>query len=412
MLIAENNVTSPRVGYWLLQGIALLRSPGAPYQLDAWLQSDWGTGARTYFQAASGLKPAFYAAFKDGYTLVILDGATTQEQADALVGGWVNSTNPDTAMQTNNFVSDLTAAIGIDLSRQGFTVAGNMNYAGYSMGGLLAEQFVYTAANQVGFGVTQRCWTFGTPRYAGSRICSALSAAGLIIRWMNDEDPVPLLPPRLSECPALPVVYGTSTIARFGRYCHSTFGLSVSPTGVVTQTELPPGASVNFVGSFARWYFSQITEEGNVHSLRTYTGRLGGLANAQAPPPPLPDRTREQPAVVTAQEVERAATRVENNVRTIERTQNAAILAVPHDRVCVAVRRGRIWYVQFGGVDICCPGTRRRARGVARQLNNFLLNLQTVAVVDPSTLLTQLGDYLDLATDPASGFRPTMNTTV
>ena len=92
--------------------------------------------------------------------------------------------------------------------------------------------------------------------------------------------------------------------------------------------------------------------------------------------------------------------------------QNAQPVNIPDAQLFVAVKTGRVWYVTFGGIVIASAPHKRRARALAREGNAWLRRLQNEAVVYTNDLGSQFLAYLEVASDPASGFTPTINTDI
>src|SRR6185369_6216305 len=101
----------------------------------------------------------------------------------------------------------------------------NLDVVGYSAGGVVGTYLV----KRLKLNNTQkklRLITFGSPR--------AVNADNLGVwanvprtRWMNDNDPIPLVPPRVEDAPILLPLLGLITALRYASYVHSSGGLSI-----------------------------------------------------------------------------------------------------------------------------------------------------------------------------------------
>jgi hypothetical protein len=162
------------------------------------------------------------------------------------------------------------------------------------------------------------------------------------------------------------------------------------------------------------WLANQDIGVDSGHSIQVYAARLRTMVPLQpALPlavirnPPMP--RHPQPA---AREIVQHAAAVAGTIVSVARQQMEGPLIIPTQNLFIAVRVGKIWRVRFGGVDVAIAPFRRRARGLALAGNNFLRRLQREAVVSPEDLAIQFTAYLAAASDPESGFRPQLNTTV
>jgi len=131
--------------------------------------------------------------------------------------------------------------------------------------------------------------------------------------------------------------------------------------------------------------------------------RNDGHAREPAPAP-------ERPQANARREISRRAAAVVHQVQELGQVQGDIPVVVPRDKRFVWYKLGGLFITAFGDLTVATSNTKKRARHLANAGNDFLERLQAQAVVDPGALLQQFTNYVELATDPASGFTPTMNT--
>jgi hypothetical protein len=230
---------------------------------------------------------------------------------------------------------------------------------------------------------------------------------------MTDEDPVPLLPPRLADAPFSLSLYSGRTINRFASFVHPSGGRSISTAGVVTTAEVGPVAAMSPFTSLASWLLTQERGTTNPHMLREYIFRLDTWETANPAPSARPPRGApvESPNLIAPLQLNRQERQNRQLIYRQGTEQQAVPVNIPSTSQFAAKKNSGIWYVTFRDELLAAAPTKRRARALARFGNEFLTRLQSEAVVNPNAILDNFGAYFDDATNPASGFQPTMNIT-
>lgn len=387
-----------------------------------------------------GLNLWYYIALCGRNLFVFIDGIRTEPEArliyDSYQPGWaqLDFTPPPRASGLPGFVENTLYFAQANYVWQRIRQFGPHDHiflCGWSAGGAVAFyvpryfQTIRTYRPEISI-----C-TFGAPRASGSRMMDTYVAN--ITRWMNADDAVCIVPPKIQADLA---VWGgghltAQQVAHYRQYGHSRGGLqirqdltieaSVTPTEVVN----PPQRAIR------AWLLEARQAVPNGHSIATYRGRLEGAHALAAqerraaqeqyepdtgvgggggggddvepvrvvpgerfvPPPiaPLP-----RPVVQELQEL--AAEQVQ------------APVEIPNVNLFSAHNQAGIWMVYFGDTMVVTAVKRKHAQSLVRYGNAFLRRLQGSAVVHAETLAQTWVHYLALASNPESGFVPQLNT--
>jgi len=344
--------------------------------------------------------------------ILYIDGVDRMSQAQGLISGYGEGESLTSFAPLNPWIADNAANILAWMSTSHQEMPEYLDVVGYSAGGAIAIDI------RKRFSDMQALWrtktiTFGAPRTGDRRYRAALSRA-TIVRWFTDADPVPLLPPRGLDVPALLAVVPTLRLIRWGNYVHTDGGISIAQNGVTTPAVLPPVSSINTAGSLVDWFFGLMTVPNNPHDLTTY---VAYLQSAVALLPRVDEQNvesgAEESAVATPRaEMTRAQRAAQDSIVNAGHEQNQGPLVAPAEAFIKARRLGRIWVVDFAGRIIAQAPAERRARAIARAGNAFLRGLPRQALVDPEALIEQLGTFLVLASSPTGGFAPQINTRI
>jgi hypothetical protein len=389
-----------------------LRGPNAASHLQDFMVVDGGSTWSAYLVPGTALCPTFYYGQTSTRGLLLVDGVATLAQGVNLWAGFAPLINPPSGSPVNRWADAAADAI-VEFILLKYPLYANLQLcAGHSGGGMIAN-LVAIKLQRRNRNVVPWVHTFGSPRIAGDPLAADLRYTN-VVRWMNDTDPVPLLPPRVGDVPALVFTLPINAWIWFARFAHSYGGIELDPNGVEEPAELPSLAVLSPGSSMGAWLVSLEGTAQNTHSIMEYARRLRRLSATLNPPigpvlrfAPEEEVTSSPTRLVQRQEATFAAT-----VNVIAERQNASPVYVPTIQAFRAFRNGRTWVVAFGDQIIVISGTKRSARACARTMNAAFRRLQHQAVVDPIGFQEQLGEYLAAARDPASGFVPTMNTVI
>jgi Lipase (class 3) len=379
-------------------------------QLDFFLGNDEGGIITSKMLPPVGNTPGYYlGSTVTGQVVALIDQVDSIAMAAALIDGYSSLLRgiPPANIWADG-ISDLLLA---QLNSLSFPAYNTLTVGGHSGGGLIAQLLAdkWLRAHP---GTTVRWHTFGQPRTSGeSRAVLGASTPG--VRWMWHADPVPLLPFRFTDAPFLTPIVGIPTMIQWSNTVHWEGGWQLVPGQVGHPEEVPTSAAVAVFTNVAAWLYEFANGLNTGHSIFEYEGYMINEASYYNTPTSSLRQlaTTERPANVDRRAETQQERQVVQTIVNAEARQNAVPVAIPDPQVFEAVRFGRIWTVEFGGVQVAISPSKRGARGLAREMNLALRRLQRAPVVDPAAFGTQMQAYLAAASDPAGGFRPVMNTT-
>lgn len=352
--------------------------------------------------------PGMYFGTNGKYSAFIGGGTENFTQGSRLMQGYASGIGYTHANEVNTYVIECIDQLTKSAMWFDFLNAPNMLICGHSLGGSIAVWMAQLAA--VAQPTHRRILvTLGAPK-TGTPFQNAFLASTQITRWMNDDDPVPLVPPTLGQVPLLAVTMSVGQIVAFGKMRHVKGGIQLDSDGVISAQVLPTRASINPTTDLATWLVSLANRTDNSHQTKEYRRRLGLRANQPGA------RQHRQPAEAPAEAVahfthRQAMAHVNETVATIihnGQAQNQGPLVIPPQQQFRSVQIGAIWYTVFGEKIIALGPTRRKAGILAQTGNAFLRKLQRQASADPDGLKVALDTYLTAAQDPASGIKPTL----
>lgn len=341
--------------------------------------------------------------------VLYIDGVKTNGQAGALWNAYDDSPIFGGFSPVNLWLRQGATFADAFTNQNHVVVPEYLDVVGYSAGGAIAVALKdkWIAAGSV---VKSRAITFGSPRTGNADMKMALSRSS-ITRWMNDNDPVPLIPPRILDVPGLLLTSNFLTITRYGNYVHQAGGIEISATGITSPRILPTLASIHATTSLLSWLIGIENDMASGHAIDAYVTRL--LLAESLAPRPAEQNVAAAPAEVANVMDRRGHNRQEDRVITAINNaghgQNIPSLFIPPQTLFRAVRINRIWNVTFGDQIIASSPIEKRARSLARSGNAFLRKLPRQALVNPDALATQFISWLTAAIDPMSGIVPTIN---
>lgn len=358
-------------------------------------------------------RPNYYLAETATEVCVFLDGIVNADQGLAIWEGYTGGPFNNIADIPNPWFT--AAALSIYNSIQ--TKLGqnvNVYMAGWSAGGATAWHLAKLLRDNnkaLHIGIT----AFGSPMsFATGSHALKVTDAGTTdtIHYMNSDDPVPFIPPSpgvWARISAGLTIFQAERLAGWQGYPN---GVNIRQTLVLQAGSLPLDNTAPALSAIGTWLNQQSAGITNPHSLEVYYARLLATIPSPAALPQIVPVHNAQPPIVPVtpqqiRQIDRAnvQTAFEDSTR-----QNANQAIIPEDRLFQAFRVGKIWSVWFGGVQIAIAPRKRRARALANLGNAFLRKLQNEAVVNADDLVSQFLLYMSQATDPNSGFVPTMNT--
>lgn len=404
--------SSASVGLLYLRGLELLHGGGDLAGVVRYLQSEVpGPLLFSFGEEATPVLPRWVSCNIGSKFFVLIDGSTTFQQVANQIAGYLDSNGESNLQPFSLAIQNACNSLIATLAPKDLGPIAFRYHAGYSFGGAIAEYLSYQYARNGFPQALTEVSSYGAPRTSGPDIAVAIRTNQRIQRWMTDTDPVPLYPPRPLDYPVLLALISLEQARRLSSFVHPSGGTSLKENGMVEAADIPPRASFSPIGGLANWLFSLETDGSNSHSIGEYDRRLVLASGALAPSVQVPSSVPERPTSTDRRQVNRAERATVEAIASQARTQNAPTVIIPAQLDIVASRVGSVWGVYFAGQQICVCGSKRAARATARTARSFLKELQHQVVVEPSTLVQQLTNFLAVASDPSGGFSPVMATT-
>jgi hypothetical protein len=285
-----------------------------------------------------------------------------------------------------------------------------VDLVGYSAGGAIAECMAFNMSNQQSI-LKRKVFTYGAPR-PGAKAVRDTIALTPVIRYMTPADPIPLVPPRLQDAPAIVALVPIGVALSWSSMVHPHGGVVVTPSGVTDDAILPNEAAINAVGSLANWYFSVEGDPANPHAMSNYVAYLIRAAERRDRPveKQIPQARQEVELIERRANINRERDRVVQKIATSQRLQNSIIVNEPAVVLFKPTRIGKIWCVVLGE-KIVAQGVREdTCRHLCRAGNDFLRSLPKQGLVDPISLSEQITNFLAYATALESDWLPKLRT--
>jgi hypothetical protein len=350
------------------------------------------------FYGGTGLRKVMY-----------VDGVTSTSQAQQLVDGYAGVSGDPVFASDNSYFVQCAARVLSRIQAPSLVKPEHLDLVGYSGGGATV-MYVARALRQTDPQIKLKIITFGSPRPGLQGMRTTIDQLP-IARWMTAEDPIPLVPPRVTDAPLLLPIIGVSLAIRWGQFVQPGGGIAIKVDGSTLPSVLPPYAAMNPINSLATWFAGQEGDSSNPHSLQAYRSRLILARQAALTPGELdkPESSPEKPDDTNKGHMTVRERQFLDLIANAGDRQNLTEPSAPEAKLFKAVRLGRLWVVTFGDKIICWAPIEARARHIARAGNDFMISLQKQALVDPDTLTDQVQAYLAAAVDPASDFSPKIN---
>jgi len=409
-MILDEAVNNLPMAAYLCARLMSLRALDPAGAMNAVLAPLFGDGYQSQWEPATALRPTVFIAGNLARKFVFIDGANNTAQGNAMIDGYGGGTAFASFNGKNQYLHDIADWILNRIATSALDKPEHLDFAGYSLGGAVATLCKMKLVQQQST-YKSKVITFGAPR-AGNAQEMATLANSPIARYMNDADPIPLLPPRPSDIPLLLPALGVLTLQRYSTFVHSEGGIVLFANGGTAPGVLPPIASMSAVTSLGAWYFQAAGDANNPHALTRYFANLTMAITLAATPAQqnVDDAPREQQGEANRVKMTREQRRVVGAIHAQGHAQNSVPQVTPEVTLFKAFKQGQIWYVGFGNAIVFTAPIEKRARHIARAGNDFLRSMQKQALVDPFTLLDQMEEFMRLAVDPSSGFSPTVKT--
>jgi len=354
--------------------------------------------------------PRFYYARFDDKCFLLIGGTENLAMATQVIAGYLGRIPPDIRNPQNEWLNDSAEAIVQAIRDAGFVSPSQLRVCGHSLGGSLGCLIAPAGHVAEWQPASSHVITFGSPKIHSFRNNRIIRDTNQIVRVMNDNDPVPLLPPNALDYPAILSIAGPIHSARLAMFDHPVDGWIMAIDGSMRSGNVPNVSNLSFGVNLAAWLLDLDAIQNNTHSLNEYEKRLISQEQNQIRQNHLPGHAIPAPPQSNRHEMTQQESRVLEAVAQRQRQQNEPPVTIPKERFFEWVRVGRIHCVAFGGKLITITSTKRKAKRLANSGNDFLRVLQRQAVVDPLSIVTQFDSYFQYAAAIGTGFRPVMQT--
>ena len=405
----QNPIQDPSLNVLLTNAIDGLYSQTPKATIDALITTADGLANwQSVYSPSTDVFPSYYYGSNSAYGFVIVGGTDTVAQGNALMSGYSTGNPFMSAQDINSYLTNIAGTIAGQPDFSGVATAPVTYCVGHSLGGAVASVLALYVQGR-NLQAIHNLITFGSPKVGTSQFGDTLTGT-FVCRWMNDDDPVPLVPPTVAQAPLIATVTDIITLLAYNSMRQTQGGLQLDINGVVSTQTLPTAAVISPTTSLANWLVSLITSATSPHNTVEYRRRLSlNVTPAQV----LAVRTRRRGNEEPPDPTTRAAINAEVSpkVRTIlgqGAAQNLIAVQIPEADAFRSLKLSGIWYVSFRGTVVCIGGTRRKASKLARLGNQFLGHLIKQANVDPNALSSEFSSWFSDAADPTSGIKPTM----
>jgi Lipase (class 3) len=283
--------------------------------------------------------------------------------------------------------------------------------SGHSYGGSIACVLAALLSDG-GFAKSVQVCSFGSPRPGSSSLASRLTRE-TVRRYMNDDDPVPRFPPRLTEAPLLVGAAGFGLAVQWGRYVQPQGGVVLDSMGHVHIHELPPFLLPITDLKLAGWAFSDRGFLATGHSMGEYLTRtlLAAAAGMPSAAPPVAGSQVEEQEQLTQQAFTLAVAGAATKVASPSEVSPVAQGYIPVLFRAKAELIGGNYVVTWMGNVVLTGHNRNNARSLAAKLNLFLRVMQGAASADHTNFNTSLANYWTVCSGAGIGFNPVLVVT-
>lgn len=372
---------------------------------------------RSVYRPADDGSPLLYMAELDGFYQVLIGRTPNAGSAYDLWNGYFDVTFSAPFTATNAYLNTVTNFLDGILAGWVTRPELPIHFAGYSLGGAICQRLALLAYAR-NPGVIPECITFGAPRCMGRDEGNSFAFIHTL-RWMNSDDPVPMVPLPEGGLPSYAPFVSILQMNKASLFAHGPGGSEITADATIRAATTPSQASMGAQASFTSWLWSVMNGSVNSHSLVTYLTRFrqwitdssGETSGGDWGDDDVSGDDWETPALIAPLVLRRQQRSQANAIAAVQAVQNTLTTDIPPDNQVYVTRQGRIYNVNWTGRVLTVTTNRKTARHLARALNDVLHSLQKQAVVSPEALNDSLSEYLVNAANPALPFVPHLNTT-
>jgi len=409
-MIVDQLVNNVDVGLFHARMLTLLRSTFPQSAMDSILRNELTNGFQSVYYPPTNNTVGVYFGGDNVRKIMYLDGVVNNAQATALVGGYAAFLGLQVIQSSNTWIRDNMNAYLDMMSGGHLQTTEYVDFVGFSAGGAIAECIAFNL-HLARDTRKRKVFTYGAPRPGGPNVRDTLATTA-IARYMTPADPIPLVPPRLQDAPALVSMLPIGVGLSWSNMVHPHGGIVVWPNGATDNLIVPPEASVNATASLANWYFSVEGDPNNPHAMANYVAYLIRAAELRDRPTEkrIEQAGREIEVEERRQAVNRERDRVVRKIAMSQHAQASVVAKQPAVVLFKPTRIGKIWAVVFGD-KIVAQGVREdTCRHLCRAGNDFLRSLPKQGLVDVISLGEQLNAFLVYATANESDWIPKLRT--
>jgi len=392
--------------------IGFLREANGFENIRETLRQIWGALPTGNLYPKEAGRPAWGWFYFDRNSLVLIDGISDQAQATEVMNsyqgrlqsGYANPDNPSFTNWAQNI---------LDRMLQWTLFTGqNLTIAGWSAGGAVAARIPTLRLATHGTDAVVRVISFGAPRVGSTGLGHTIRQDCTASRYMAFDDPIPNFPPRSGTYTWVPFAVGIRASLRFANFVHHYGGLVIDGLGNIFEGTIPTHGDITPRVALDMYWNGLAADSLSAHSLSHYASLLSMQGAVHRPHRPAEFAPQEHTQNTEPADVRRQERNTFQAVRDLQSVQESQAVVIPRERLARAIRQGRVFYVVLNDVPLMMTPTRRRAQGLARDLNHFLRRNQSTAFVDPVALTAQINAFLLAAADASSGIRPTLITQI
>jgi hypothetical protein len=409
-VLLQENVGDSRLAQWSAELLSAFWAPQPGLSIATKIRLETGIPATLWFRDATPAMPAYAFGTAGPDSVIAVSGCSQLEHASRTMDAYAGDIGMSINSPENDYFIELADTILSDVAGKGILDRERLLLVGHSLGGCAVCIMLDKLTTQR-IAPRSKCLTFGAPKLGNIYQISRLNPLP-VRRWMMSDDPVPLLPPTTADTLTVLLRYSPRAVQRFARFVQPAGGVQITPQLVLSNAILPSDAATNFAASLAGWFLALDGSSQSAHHITSYAARIAhwNATNIVGTQTVVRGGGMEEPNPPAPREVTKAQQQTVATITALQERQNAGQVVIPTRAVVRAVRQGAVWAIIFGETTIAVTPNRRQAQGDARLLNEFLRRLQRTAMVDPSSLLSTMTEYLEAASDPAGGFLPVMNT--
>jgi len=400
------------LGLWHAQRLNSFNAINPATHFDGVVSSELPDGFSSGFIHAATAFPAVWWGGSRAHKVIYLDGCRSALQANAFMNGYDNGYGPTNTMGRQDYLRDAVQQLNARLAQGHFGTPEYVTLVGYSLGGSVAVRWAFDL-HQARSPWKLKVFTYGAPRSLNSDHIRVLDRTP-IIRYMNSDDPVPLIPPRPNDVPALAILNPLLTNLRWCTFYHVQGGAALFPNGNIADVALPPDAFLNPTTSLASWLAGFTQTQNGPHTLHSYISRLTIRVEKEARPEQVAVEAapQENPEQIRRGEETRRQQQVIQNLHRQGAAQNAPNLVIPPNRRIRVKRIGGMWQVIWNDKVISISARKKAALKTAREGNEFLRQIQRQAIVHDGNLIAEFTAHIQQAVLPDGGFGPVMQNDV